>query len=67
LNSLLNPCWFENWKLQGSRFPNPKPHLRFFKNLLEVENWSIDDLRPDGSLGVVMLQSTTLVVIELLY
>jgi hypothetical protein len=41
--------------------------LRFFKNLLEVENWSIDDLRLDGSLGVVMLQSTTPIVIELLY
>jgi hypothetical protein len=53
-NFLLNPCWFENWK-QGSWFPNLKPHLRVFKNLLEVSNWSIDDLRPAGSLGVVML------------
>jgi len=67
LNSLLNPSWFENWKLQGSRFPNLKPHLRFFKHLLEVENWSIDDLKPAGSLGVVMLQLTTPIVIELLY
>jgi hypothetical protein len=39
--------------------------MRFFKNLLEVENWSIDDLK--GSLGVVMLQSATPIVIELLY
>jgi len=41
--------------------------LTFLKNLLEVENWSIDDLRPAGSLRVVMLQLTTRVVIELLY
>jgi hypothetical protein len=41
--------------------------LRFFKNPLEVENWNIDDLRPTGSLGVVMLQLMTPIVIELLY
>ncbi len=67
LEFFIKPMLVWNWKLQGSRFPNCKPHLRFFKNLLEVENWSIDDLRLDGSLGVVMLQSTTPIVIELLY